>query len=80
MIKRWLQCKKAYSESLTVGKIYETHRIDIPYIHEEHKYNVGYKGKIWVYDGWQLGMYYILDDNGERHNIYVTGVDYKING
>lgn len=78
MVKRWLECKRTwFNDSLTIGKIYETHRIDIPYKQDEHKYNVGYRGRIWYYSGWHLGSYYIIDDNGERHNLYVTGADFK---
>ncbi|MEE5181105.1 hypothetical protein JDW20_19300 [Bacillus subtilis] len=74
MIKRWLVCKKNYGiYALTVGKVYETHRIDVSFKYKDHKRNID-KG---LYNGWHLGMYYVLDDNGKRVNIYVSGEGYK---
>ncbi|AHZ09910.1 hypothetical protein FP76_gp184 [Bacillus phage Evoli] len=78
MVKRWLQYtghNQDLHPNLTKGKVYETHRI------EYHSWEDGYLDITPParYYGWSKGTYFIMDDNDERLNIYVTGVDYKNN-
>lgn len=78
MVKRWLRYTGYNQDSypnLTKGKVYETHRIEY-HSWEDYYLDVPAGEK---YSGWDRGTYFVMDDNGKRLNIYVTGVDYKNN-
>ena len=74
MIKRWLRYTGAYEhENLTVGKVYETHRIEFSTYRD---YYLDMTGKNEYY-GWNKGTYFIMDDNNERRNVYITGTTFR---